>query len=183
MRKRTIAAVAAAVLVAVAAATTFFGGRYASSRGPVQFLAGTEETSTTGIHSDAGDLVVFGGNVARNSGAAAAVLTSAELVGDVPDSGAKLIEVRALDPTRSDNELIAAAPWPYEDYAARSVPLEGYHLQAGADVELLFVVQVVAYGSWHWPTTAVTYTSGGTGYRSTTGAGFQICAPRSWDCL
>jgi hypothetical protein len=114
----------------------------------------------------------------RNSGNTAAELTSGRLVGNVAADDAELVDVRVIDLQAHPGDLVGAATWPFEDYAARSVDGTGFSLPPGAEAELLFLVRVRAEGSWQWPSTSLRYASEGKSYEIETDTGFQICTPR-----
>lgn len=130
---------------------------------------------TAGFLADAGQSVVFGATYVKNTGTSAATLQSAALLGDVPSEAAEVAEVRAVDPADHDGELVGAGPWPFEDYAKSSEPLEGYSLVPGAEAELLFIVEVHETGSWHWPRTQLIYETEGDVFEDITTVGFMVC--------
>jgi hypothetical protein len=163
-----------------AAVVLLLAGCSWSDDGPVEFEGEGPSRSTAGIHADAGDRVVFGATMIRNTGDRTATLTAGDLTGDGSMAGgARIVEVRARD-LASGSDLVGAAYWPFEDYEDRSVALNGFRLEAGAEAELLFVVQVEKTGQWYWPETAVRYDSEGQSYQEVLNVGFHIC-PRDDD--
>ena len=152
----------------------------ASSDGPVTFVGDPGFVQTAGVRAQAGQKVVFGATTVRNHSTEPATLTAGSLDGKpVGDGGARLATVRVVDVT-SGGDLVGAALWPFEDYRERSVPLEGYTLEPGAEAELLFVVRVAKTGEWYWPKTSVRYDSGAVSYQDETRFGFMVC-PRGAD--
>jgi hypothetical protein len=170
----------AALAVALTLISTSCTGDDASRVGPVAFMADEGFHQTAYVHADGGQTVVFGATSVRNEGDGAATLNAGSLTGDdVTDDGANVAEVRVLDIT-GGGDRVGAALWPFEHYARNSVPLQGFELPPGGEVELLFVVKVDQSGLWHWPQTLLEYQSGGTDYETRTNTGFLIC-PRSAD--
>jgi hypothetical protein len=182
-RKHLGAARVGAPVLLLAVLVGCSAGDEPSGSGPVAFVDDPQLTQTSGILADAGDVVVFGATYVQNTGDAPATLLAAELDGDVPDDSAEVVEVRALDPAEQDGELIGAGPWPFEDYAKVSEPLDGYRLPAGAEAELLLVVKVHRTGTWHWPRTRVTYRSDGESFEDSTTFGFRVCPASAGECL
>lgn len=150
--------------------------------GPVAFLADPEARQAAGMHINAGKTVVYGALAAENRGEDPATLTSATLTGShetYTDQGVRIVEVRARDVT-GGREMVGAGRWPYEDYATDSVPLDGYRLEPGDSVELLFVIEVLETGYWGWPQTQLDYESGGKEHTIRVSTGFFVC-PRTAD--
>jgi hypothetical protein len=136
---------------------------------------------TAGVRANARQKVVFGATTVRNDGDQPATLAGGTLDGtNSRTDGARLSTVRVVDVSAGNADLVGAAVWPFEDYRRRSVPLEGYTLEPGAEAELLFVVKVGKTGEWYWPTTTVRYDSGSGSYQDQTSFGFMVC-PRAAD--
>lgn len=148
--------------------------------GPVAFLDDPGFIQTAGMRADAGEEVVFGATEVRNNGPDPVTLEAGELVGDAGE-GAEVTEVRVMDTTEG-SELVGAGPWPFEGYGRRSVPLAGYTLMPGNQVELLFVVSVKETGTWYWPQTVVRYVSNDEAYNAASGIGFVVCPGASRRC-
>ena len=87
-----------------------------------------------------------------------------------------------MDPRASDNELVGAARWPYENFRALSRPLRGYVLEPGTEAAVLFIVRPDMPGEWQWRTAQVRYAAGGQSYQARSSAGFMVCAPVTQKC-
>lgn len=177
-----VASLIAAVLVLMLTACSSDRPDGTRVEGPVTFLADPDARQVAGMHINGGKTVVYGALAAENKGEDAATLTSATLTGThgrYTDEGVRIVEVRARDVT-GGREMVGADRWPYEDYAADSVPLAGYRLEPGDSVELLFVVEVLETGYWGWPHTQLDYESDGDEHTIRVSTGFFIC-PRADD--
>ncbi|WP_127480060.1 hypothetical protein [Nocardioides pantholopis] len=147
--------------------------------GPVTFV-GDPDTgeATVGIELDGGQ-AVFGASVVRNGGDRAVTLRGASLVGDVPEEAARLAEARVLEFREHGVDPVGAGPWPVDRYGELSVPLAGYRLEPGVELELLLVVDVIEPGHWRWPRNVLEYEdSSGTAFRATSDLAFELtCSP------
>lgn len=183
--ERKARVVAAAILVAAVSAlgacrdadseSTPLGGSSTATDGPVRFEASDRYRQSAQITAGPGDRVVFGATLVHNTGTGAATLTSADLTDPATDSSAELRSVRVLDLSHG-GDLVGAAQWPFEDYARRSEPLEGFTLPAGGEAELLFIVAVTDTGTTEWTRTALHYDAGGRPFATSTQFGFRVCA-------
>lgn len=149
--------------------------------GPVAFLGDPGLRQTAGMRAGGGEKVVFGATEVRNDGSDPVTLEAGELVGDVGENRAAVTAVRVIDTTQS-SDLVGAGPWPFESYGRRSVPLAGYTLQPGTQVELLFIVSVEETGLWYWPQTMVRYVSNDENYHAALNFGFVVCPPAKARC-
>ena len=149
--------------------------------GPVDFVGDERIEQAAGVYAKPGQTVVFGATVVKNAGESAVELTEGTLDGDVP-AGARLLEVRVIDLASGPGDLVGAAVWPFEDYAERSVPLDGFSLAGGAEAELLYIVQVLDRGAWRWSGAGVRYLSDSGEFRAETNFGFEICAALPDEC-
>lgn len=176
-------AIVCVLILACATACNFGSGDAVdpTTDGPVVF-PGNDISQRAVIEAEPGQVVVFGAATVKNEGSAPVELIEADLVGDVSAAAAEVIDTRVIDLGRRPAELVGAAVWPFEDYADRSVPLEGFELAGGSEAELLVLVEVNDEGSWVWPRTRVRYLHDGETYQAETRFGFHICAEAPAEC-
>lgn len=151
--------------------------------GPVEFEGGTEVRAAASILAEGGDVVVFGLANIRNTGDDPARLEGASLIGPVPASAAAPIEFRVLDRTEHQRAGVGAAHWPFGRLPELSVPLHDYELPGGKEVDLIIVVKVNQTGDWYWSGASLSYSVNGTAHSTATSLGFQVCPPRTSDCV
>jgi hypothetical protein len=142
--------------------------------GDVRFLSDEGVVQTAGVHADAGSTVVFGATAVRNYGLDPAILEAGSLLGAPAKDSAAVVAVRVRE-ISGGGDLVGGALWPFEDYAERSAPLEGYSLAPSGEAELLLVIRVANTGEWYWPTTMLRYTANGVAHEVETSFGFLVC--------
>ncbi len=137
--------------------------------------------STVGVIAHAGQSVAFGARIV-NEGDTSATLESATFRGE--ESGgesARVVDVRVAEITPT-TDLIAAAPWPFEDLAEKSVPVEGYVLEPGEDAQVIYVVEVDRTGAWRRSRAQVNYRANGLRLATITRMWFEVC-PTDFECF
>jgi hypothetical protein len=158
----------------------------APTNGPVQF-PGADIIQRAGMHSAKGEQVLFGATTVVNKGDSTAILSAAELVGEISPSAAEVIEIRVigLGEAPGTGDLLGASSWPargYREWWQDAAHVDGAQIKAGEAAELVFVVKVNETGDWYWPKTALDYSVDGTAYSAVTNFGFQVCPPPPGTC-
>ena len=94
---------------------------------------------------------------------------------DVDRHGAAGVPAVRVRDISGVGDLIGGAPWPFDDYARRSVPLDGCSLPPSGEAELLFVIRVDETGEWYWQTTMLRFTANSVAHEVKTAFGFLVC--------
>jgi len=134
-------------------------------------------TASTMIRAKSGAVIAYGTPALRNTDDAPLTLKDVRLIGEVPESAAEVVEIRARDYALGDH-LGASPTWPWPRYERESVPLDDYTLKPGELVKMIAVVRVHETGHWIWPKTQFIYESDGNTYLAEADFGYEICPPQ-----
>lgn len=142
--------------------------------GPGEAMLDDGVVASTFVRADAGATIAYGTPALKNTGDAPITVQEVRLVGDVPPSAAKVVEVRTRDYALGDH-LGATPTWPLPRYERESEVLDHYELKPGQLVKMIVVVRVNRTGVWYWPKTQFIYESDGDTYLAEAAFGYDIC--------
>ena len=173
---------AAGVMLAVLVTSASCTGGDGLSNGPLSVVGGDTVVSSK---AEPGTTIAYGYNRVTNKGPDSVVNLTAELV-PVPGNDYSGVSIGGVMVTEGEAARVGyygAGPWPDGEFSKIAMPLKGYTVKPdGLQVSLLFVVRVSGKGQWRWPSTRITYETGGVAYSEEVSNGFLICSPATADC-
>jgi hypothetical protein len=148
-----LVAVVALSLAACAGASSERQGQ--STTGSAVFLENGELLS--GFNTDAPATVVFGSSVLRNESGLPLTLRAATLhLQRGAASGARVFDSRLLD-LSTTHDLVGVARGSDPRYLPGSLPVQGFRLGPGQQVQVLYVIKVDQSGQYQWDHPTVAY--------------------------
>ena len=130
-----------------------------STTGSAVFLEGSGAGRTlSGMNTDAPATIVFGTPVLINESGVPLTLRSGTLqVVGTPSAGADVDEVRVLDLT-TRHDLVGVVRADETGFTSASEPLDGFRLDPGKQVQVLYFVTVHDTGRYTWDRPTVSFT-------------------------